>query len=62
MLETHLIGKTTEKKQNFDSSTLLACTEHLHFTLNGETRRAPRLPVARAQTAWEDMDHKLTVD
>jgi hypothetical protein len=30
--------------------------ENLHFTLNGETRRAPRHPVARAQTAWEDVD------
>jgi hypothetical protein len=44
MLEIHLTGKTTEKRQNFDPSTPPACTEHLHFTLNGETRRAPRLP------------------
>jgi hypothetical protein len=60
MLETHLAGKTTKRKQNFDPSTLPACAEHLHFTLNRETRRAPRLPPdASAQTAWEDMDHKV---
>jgi hypothetical protein len=33
-----------------------ACAENLHFMLNGETRRAPRPPVARAQMAWEDTD------
>jgi hypothetical protein len=54
MLEIHLIGKTTEKRQNFDSSTTPACTEHLHFTLNGETRRAPVQPDTSSQTAWED--------
>jgi hypothetical protein len=56
MLETHLAGKATEKRQNFDPSTLPACAEHLHFRLNRETRRAPRPPDARAQTAWEDAD------
>jgi hypothetical protein len=57
MLETHLAGKATEKRQNFDPSTSPACTEHLHFTLNGETRRAPGLlPDASTQTAWEDTD------
>jgi hypothetical protein len=56
MLETHLTGKTTEKRQNFDPSTPPACAEHLHFTLNGETRRAPRPPVSCTQTAWEDVD------
>jgi hypothetical protein len=56
MLEIHFAGKTTEKRQNFDPSTPPAGAEHLHFTLNGETRRAPRLPVAHAQTAWEDAD------
>jgi hypothetical protein len=56
MLETHLAGKTTKKRQNFDPSTPPAGTEHLHFTLNGETRRASRLPVAHAQMAWEDAD------
>jgi hypothetical protein len=56
MLETHLAGKTTEKRQNFDPSRPPAGTENLHFTLNRETRRAPRLPDARAQTAWEDAD------
>jgi hypothetical protein len=56
MLETHLAGKATEKRQNFEPSTPPACTEHPHFTLNEETKRAPRPPVARAQEAWEDMD------
>jgi hypothetical protein len=56
MLDTHLAGKTTEKRQNFDPSTPPAGTENLHFTLNGETRRAPRPPVTRAQTAWEEGD------
>jgi hypothetical protein len=56
MLETYLAGKITKKKQNFDPSTLLVRTENLHFMLNGETRRAHELPVAHAQTAWEDAD------
>jgi hypothetical protein len=61
MLETHIAGIITEKRHNFDSSTPPAGAENLHFTLNGETRRAPGLPVASAQTAWEDVD-QLTVD
>jgi hypothetical protein len=56
MLETHLAVKTTEKRQNSDPSTPPDCAEHLHFTLNGETRRAPGLPVTPAQTAWEDVN------
>jgi hypothetical protein len=56
MLETHFAGIITEKRHNFDPSTSPAGAENLHFTLNGETRRAPRLPVTRAQTAWEDVD------
>jgi hypothetical protein len=56
MLETHLASKATEKRQNFDPSTPPACSEHLHFMLNGETRRAPRAQVACAQMAWEDTD------
>jgi hypothetical protein len=61
MLEIHLTGKTTENRKNFDFSTPPACAEHLHFTLNGETRRTPVLPSdASAQTAWEDMDHKVS--
>jgi hypothetical protein len=57
MMETHLAGKATEKTQNFDPTTPPACTENLHFTLNRETRRAPRpLPVACAQMAGEDVD------
>jgi hypothetical protein len=31
-------------------------TKNLHFTLKGETRRAPGPPVTRAQMAWEDAD------
>jgi hypothetical protein len=61
MLETHFAGIITEKRQNFDPSIPPAGAENLHFTLNGETRRAPRPPVTRAQTAWEDSD-KLTVN
>jgi hypothetical protein len=49
MLETHLAGKATEKRQKFDPSTPPACAEHLYFTLNGEIRRAPGLPDAHAQ-------------
>jgi hypothetical protein len=61
MLEIHLTGKTTEKRQNFDSSTPPACAEHLHLTLNGETRRAPTLPPdASAQMTWKDVDHKVS--
>jgi hypothetical protein len=56
MLETHFTGKITKKRQNFDLSTPPAGTENLHFMLNGGTRRAPRLPVAHAQRAWEDVD------
>jgi hypothetical protein len=60
MLEIHFTGKTIKKRQNFDSSTPQACAWHLHFTLNGETRRAPVLPPeGSAQTAWEDSDHKV---
>jgi hypothetical protein len=40
-LQTNLAGLTTEKRHNFDPSTPPASTENLHFTLNGETRRAP---------------------
>jgi hypothetical protein len=55
-METHLAGKATKNRQNFDPSTPPACTENLHFILNGETRRAPRPPVARTQMAWEDTE------
>jgi hypothetical protein len=44
MLETHLAGKATKKRQNFDPSTPPAWAEHHHFTFNGETKRAPRPP------------------
>jgi hypothetical protein len=61
MLEIHHTGKTTKKRQNFGSSTPPACAENLHFTLKGETRRAPTpLPDASTQMAWEDMDHKVS--
>jgi hypothetical protein len=61
MLKIHLTGKTTKKRQNFDSSTPPACTEHLHLTLNVETRSAPALPPdASIQTAWEDAEHKVS--
>jgi hypothetical protein len=56
MLEKHFAGKITEKRQNFDPSKPPAGAENLHFTLNGETRRAPGPPVACTQTAWEDVD------
>jgi hypothetical protein len=49
-------GIITEKRHNFDPSTPPGGAENLHFTLNGETRRAPRLPVAGTQMAWEDAD------
>jgi hypothetical protein len=56
MLETHFAGIITEKRYNFDPSTLPASAENLHFMLNGETRRAPGPPVAHAQMAWENAD------
>jgi hypothetical protein len=60
-LETHLAGKATEKRQNYDPSTPPACAEHLHFMLNGETRRAPGPPPTTCtQTAWEDVEHKVS--
>jgi hypothetical protein len=60
-MEINLTGKTTEKRQNFDSSTPLACSEHLHFILNRETRRVPvPPPVMSAHMAWEDVDYKVT--
>jgi hypothetical protein len=60
-LEIHLTGQTTEKRQNCDSFTPPDCAEHLHFMLNGETRRAPGLPPdSSAQTAWEDVDHQVS--
>jgi hypothetical protein len=60
MLETHLAGKATKKRQNFDPSTPPACAEHLHFTLKGETRRATGPLYTHAQMAWEDVDHKVS--
>jgi hypothetical protein len=54
MLETHFAGIITERRHNFDSSTSPAGAENLHFTLNGERRKAPGPPVAGAQMAWEN--------
>jgi hypothetical protein len=51
-----LQAKTTKKRQNFDPSTPPAGAENLHFTLNGETRRALGPPDTCAQMAWEDVD------
>jgi hypothetical protein len=56
MLETHFVGKTTEKRRNFDCSTPPAGADNLHFILNRETRRAPGPPVAHIQMAWEVTD------
>jgi hypothetical protein len=50
MLDIHLTDKTTEKRQNFDPSTPLACAQHLHFMLNGETRKAPGLTTRSSST------------
>jgi hypothetical protein len=59
MLEIHLTGETTKKRQNFYTSTPPACAEHLHFTQKGETRTlAP--PDASTQMAWEDTDHMVS--
>jgi hypothetical protein len=61
MPEIHLTGKNTQKRQNFDPSTPPACAQHLHFMLNGETRKASRSPPdGSTQTAWEDVDHKVS--
>jgi hypothetical protein len=49
MLETHLPGKITKKRQNFDPSTPPTATENLHIMLNGETTRVPGPPVTHAQ-------------
>jgi hypothetical protein len=62
MLETHFAGIITEKWHNFDPSTPPAGAENLRFTLNRETRRAPGLPVARTQMAWEDADQVSFVE
>jgi hypothetical protein len=54
--------KNHQEEAKFDSFTPPASAEHLHFTLNGETRRAPGPPVTCTQMAWEDVDHKFMVD
>jgi hypothetical protein len=51
-----LQAKPPKKRQNFEPSTPPAGAENLHFTLNAEMRRAPRLPVVHIQKAWEDAD------
>jgi hypothetical protein len=50
------LNRNFSEKESTDPSTPPAGTENLHFTLNGETRRAPGPPVARAQMAWEGAD------
>jgi hypothetical protein len=50
MLEIHLAGKNTKKRQKFDSSTPSSHAYHHHFTLNGEIKKAPghrQMPVPR---------------
>jgi hypothetical protein len=53
MLETHFAGTITEKRHNFDPSTSPAGAENLHFTLNGETRKAPG-----AATGWHRLGRR----
>jgi hypothetical protein len=59
-------GDTAYRKDHleeakFDPSTPPAHAEHPHFTLKGETRRAPAPPPdASTQTAWKDADHKVS--
>jgi hypothetical protein len=42
ILETHFVDIITDKRHNFDPTTSPAGSKNLHFTLNGETRKAPR--------------------
>jgi hypothetical protein len=51
-----LQARPPRRGKTLTPSTPPACAENLHFTLNGETRKAPGRPVAHAQTAWEDAD------
>jgi hypothetical protein len=53
MLEISLAGKITKKRQNSNTSAPPAWAYCPHSMLNGETRRAPTLPDASSQTAWE---------
>jgi hypothetical protein len=46
MLEIHLAGKTTKKRQNSNTSTPPARAYHAHAMLKEDTRRAPMLPDA----------------
>jgi hypothetical protein len=39
------LQESPPRRGKTDPSTPPACTENLHFTLNGETRRDPGLPV-----------------
>jgi hypothetical protein len=57
-VEICLAGKTTKRRQNSNSSTPPAHTEHPHSMINRETRRAPAPPDASSQTAWEDANHQ----
>jgi hypothetical protein len=51
-----LHAKPPRRGKTLTPSTPPAGAENLHFTLNGEMRRALGLPVAHAQMAWEDAD------
>jgi hypothetical protein len=56
MLETHLAGKTTEKRQNFDPiHTSSRCRESPLY-VKQRSQEAPGPPVAHSQMAWEDVD------
>jgi hypothetical protein len=61
-LQIHITGKTTKKRQNFDSFTPPAHAYHPHFMLNGETRTAPMPPPdGSAQITGEDANHKVSL-
>jgi hypothetical protein len=49
-------GGTPCRQNHPKRGTPPAGAENLHFTLNAEMRRAPRLPVVHIQKAWEDAD------
>jgi hypothetical protein len=59
MLESHLAGKATEKRQNFNPSTHLHRTSPLHVEQRNQEVPGP-LPDTHAQMAWEDTDHKVS--
>jgi hypothetical protein len=54
MLEIHLEGKTTKKRQNSNTSIPPAHAQHPFPTLNGETRRVPAQPDTGSYPAWKN--------